>query len=37
MGDTKISADVAIKEFWRNEERFADLFNGTVFAGNKVL
>lgn len=37
MGDTKISADVAMKEFWRNEERFADLFNGTVFAGNKVL
>ncbi|MDO4261886.1 MAG: Rpn family recombination-promoting nuclease/putative transposase [Eubacteriales bacterium] len=30
-------ADVILKEFWRNNERFADLFNAVVFEGEQVL
>ena len=30
-------ADVILKAFWRDNDRFADLFNATVFEGNQVL
>ncbi len=33
----KISDDIIIKEFWRNNERFADLFNAVLFNGKKVI
>ena len=33
----KIKPDAALKDFWRDRERFADLFNGTLFGGEKVL
>lgn len=33
----KIKPDAALKDFWRDRERFADLFNGTLFGGKKVL
>ena len=29
----KIKPDVVMKEFWRVNERFADLFNGVLFQG----
>ncbi len=29
--------DIVLKEFWRDNERFADLFNGTVFHGRRVV
>ena len=33
----KISKDVLLKDFWRDNERFADLFNTIFFQGKKVL
>ena len=33
----KVKKDSAFKEFWRDNERFADLFNGAVFGGRKVI
>lgn len=33
----KVKKDTALKEFWRNNERFADLFNTVFFHGDKVL
>ena len=30
-------ADVIFKDFWRSNERFADLFNVVVFGGKGVL
>ena len=35
MGNTK--DDVIFKEFWRSNERFADLFNVAVFGGKEVI
>ena len=35
MKSTK--ADVIFKEFWRQNERFADLFNTVVFQGKEVI
>ena len=29
--------DIVLKEFWRDNERFADLFNGTLFHGRRVV
>lgn len=36
MGE-KTKADVVFKEFWRQNERFADLFNTVVFKGKEVI
>lgn len=33
----KLKLDTALKEFWRNNERFTDLFNTVFFHGEKVL
>lgn len=33
----KRKVDVALKEFWSNNERFVDLFNTVFFQGEKVL
>lgn len=33
----KIKKDVALREFWKNNDRFADLFNTVFFKGEKVL
>lgn len=33
----KIKADVILKDFWRQNDRFADLFNAVVFQGKEVL
>ena len=33
----KINTDVLLKDFWRDNERFADLFNTILFQGKKVL
>lgn len=30
-------ADIIFKDFWRNNERFADLFNVVVFGGKRSL
>lgn len=30
-------ADTAAKQFWRNNERFADLFNAVLFQGREVI
>lgn len=32
-----MKSDVIFKEFWRNNERFADLFNAVVFGGREVI
>lgn len=32
-----IKPDVILKSFWRDNGRFADLFNGALFGGNKVI
>ena len=33
----KVNTDVLLKDFWRNNERFADLFNTVLFEGRKIL
>ena len=33
----KSQKDSRFKEFWRDNERFADLFNGAVFGGREVI
>ena len=33
----KLSTDIILKEFWRNNDRFADLFNTVLFDGMQVL
>ena len=30
-------SDIKVKQFLRNKKRFADLFNGTVFAGEQIV
>ena len=32
----KTKADIIFKDFWRENERFADLFNTVVFKGKEV-
>lgn len=36
MGE-KGKADVILKDFWRSNDRFADLFNAVIFQGKQVL
>lgn len=36
-GRSKIKTDSILKIFWKDNERFADLFNAAVFDGRKVL
>ena len=33
----KVKPDIILKDFWRDNDRFADLFNGALFGGEKVL
>ena len=33
----KVKPDTILKTFWRNNERFADLFNTVLFRGNQIL
>ena len=33
----KVTQDTALKNFWRDNERFADLFNAVLFNGKEVL
>ncbi len=33
----KVKTDVVLKDFWRQNDRFADLFNAVVFQGKQVL
>lgn len=33
----RTSDDIIVKEFWRNNERFADLFNAVLFKGKCVI
>ena len=35
--DNDIKADVILKEYWRNNDRFADLFNQVLFEGKQVI
>ena len=35
--EEKTKADVVFKEFWRQNERFADLFNTVIFNGKEVI
>ena len=37
MNIDKINADIIMKEFWRENSRFADLFNAVLFNGNTVV
>ena len=32
-----VKKDVRLKEFWRKNERFADLFNAALFSGKEVI
>ena len=34
---TKVIQDTALKNFWRDNQRFADLFNAVLFNGKEVL
>lgn len=32
-----VKSDVILKNFWRSNERFADLFNAVIFGGKEIL
>lgn len=34
-GKNRVKPDIILKEFWRDNERFADLFNGALFGGQR--
>ena len=34
---TKQKEDTVLKEFWRDNERFSDLFNTVLFGGNQII
>ncbi len=34
---SKLKPDIVLKNFWRDNARFADLFNGTLFHGDQIL
>ena len=36
MGE-KLKPDVVLKEYWNNNERYADFFNAVLFAGRQVI
>ena len=36
-GRNATKADVILKDFWRQNERFADLFNAVIFHGKQVI
>ena len=31
------NADIFLKDFWRNNDRFADLFNASLFHGRQII
>ena len=33
----KLKADIVVKNYWRNNEQFADFFNAVLFDGNQVI
>ena len=33
----KVKPDAILKTFWRNNERFADLFNTVLFGGEQIV
>lgn len=39
MGKTKnkLKADVVVKNYWRNNEQFADFFNAVLYEGKQVI
>lgn len=32
-----LRADTVVKNYWRNNEQFADFFNAVLFAGEQVI
>ncbi|KAI4451102.1 hypothetical protein C823_005651 [Eubacterium plexicaudatum ASF492] len=34
---SKLKPDIVLKNFWRDNARFADLFNGALFHGDQIL
>lgn len=36
-GENSLKPDICLKEFWRDKERFADLFNSRFFGGKQVI
>lgn len=36
-GQQKLKPDIVLKEYWDNNERFADLFNAQLFGGEQVI
>lgn len=35
--NSSIQNDIKLKEFWRNNEHFADLFNAAIFNGEQFI
>ena len=33
----KLKADVVVKNYWRNNEQFADFFNAVLYEGKQVI
>ncbi len=33
----KLKPDIVLKNYWSNEERFADLFNAVLFRGEQII
>lgn len=37
MNEVKLGTDVVLKEYWQNNDQFADLFNALLFNGQEVI
>jgi len=33
----KVKPDIILKNFWKNNERFADIFNAYLFRGEQII
>ena len=33
----KVKPDIIMKNFWKNNERFADIFNAYLFQGKQII
>lgn len=36
-GKSDLKADIVLKEYWRNNEQFADFFNAVLFGGKQII
>lgn len=37
INQNKVKPDIILKNFWKNNERFADIFNAYLFQGEQII